>query len=109
MKALMFSADYYPEEAGVEEPSKFEKWLDAKLGNEKMEKLVIAFAVVLAVFMSVGLFMLLPTFLASFVTLVTDSVVIRNLVDAVSFVLKEQARVPVDAIEVHVMDVKVRK
>jgi len=83
MKALMFSADYYPEEAGVEEPSKFEKWLDAKLGNEKMEKLVIAFAVVLAVFMSVGLFMLLPTFLASFVTLVTDSVVIRNLVDAV--------------------------
>ena len=33
----------------------------------------------------------------------------RNLVDTVSFVLKEQARVPVDAIEVHVMDVKVRK
>ena len=24
VKALMFSADYYPEEAGVEEPSKFE-------------------------------------------------------------------------------------
>ena len=33
----------------------------------------------------------------------------QNLVDAVSFVLKEQARVPVDGIEVHVMDVKVRK
>ena len=37
------------------------------------------------------------------------SAVSQNLVDAVSFVLKEQARVPVDAIEVHVMDVKVRK
>jgi len=37
------------------------------------------------------------------------SAVSQNLVDTVSFVLKEQARVPVDAIEVHVMDVKVRK
>ena len=33
----------------------------------------------------------------------------QNLIDAVSFVLSEQARVPVDGIEVHVMDVKVRK
>ncbi len=83
VKALMFSADYFPEEAGVEEPSKFEKWLDEKLGNEKMEKVVIGFSVVVAVCFSVGLFMLLPTFLASFVELVTDSVLIRNLVDAV--------------------------
>lgn len=37
------------------------------------------------------------------------NVVSRNLVDAVSFVLKEQARVPIDSIEVHVQDVKVRK
>ncbi len=33
----------------------------------------------------------------------------QNLADAVSFVLKEQARVPIDGIDVHVMDVKVRK
>lgn len=33
----------------------------------------------------------------------------QNLVDAVSFVLKEQARVPIDGIDVHVQDVKVRK
>ena len=32
----------------------------------------------------------------------------RNLVDTVTFVLKEQARVAIDGIEVHVMDVKVR-
>ncbi len=83
VKALMFSADYYPEEAGVEEPSKFEKWLDEKLGNEKMEKVLIGFSVVLAVAFSIGLFMLLPTFLASFVELVTPSVLVRNLVDAV--------------------------
>ncbi len=83
VKALMFSADYFPEEDYVGEPSKFEKWLDEKLGNEKMEKVVIAFSVVLAVCFSIGLFMLLPTFLASFVELFTDSVLIRNLADAV--------------------------
>ena len=33
----------------------------------------------------------------------------QNLIDAVSFVLKEQARVPVSGIEVHIQDVKVRK
>ena len=83
VKALMFSADYFPEEeAGAEEPSKFEKWLDEKLGNEKMEKLVIALSVVMAVCFSVGLFMLLPTFLASFVEKITDSVLARNLADA---------------------------
>ena len=84
VKALMFSADFYPEEApSAEEPSKFEKWLDEKLGNEKVEKAVIAFSVVVAVAFSIGLFMMLPTFLASLVELVTDSVLIRNLVDAV--------------------------
>ena len=83
VKALMFSADYYPEETGTEEPSKFEKWLDGKLGTEKVEKLVIGISVVMAVCFSIGLFMLLPTFLASFVERVTDSVLIRNLADAV--------------------------
>ena len=82
VKALMFSAEFYPEEA-AEEPSKFEQWLDKKLGSEKLEKVIIAVAVVTAVFFSIGLFMLLPTFLASFTAYFTESVLIRNLVDAV--------------------------
>ena len=82
VKALMFSAEFYPEEA-AEEPSKFEQWLDKKLGSEKLEKVIIAVAVVTAVFFSIGLFMLLPTFLASCTAYFTESVLIRNLVDAV--------------------------
>ena len=42
-----------------EEPSKFEKWLAAKLGKN-IDKVVMAVAVVLAVIMSVGLFIALP-------------------------------------------------
>ena len=40
---------------------------------------------------------------------VNINVVSKNLTDTVSFVLKEQARVPIDAIEVHVQDVRVRR
>ncbi len=82
VKALMFSADFFPEEE-VDEPSKFDRWLEEKLGNEKMEKFVIGVAVVTAIAFSLGLFMLLPTFLASFTALFTDSALVRNLVDAV--------------------------
>ncbi|MBR1845199.1 MAG: DUF1385 domain-containing protein, partial [Oscillospiraceae bacterium] len=33
VKALMFSADFYPEEEAAQ-PSKFEVWLEKKLGSE---------------------------------------------------------------------------
>ena len=44
---------------GEEEPSKFEKWLAKKLGKS-VDKVVMGTAIVLAVAMSVGLFVLLP-------------------------------------------------
>lgn len=43
-----------------EEPTKFEKWLAKKLGKG-IDKIVMGVAVVLAVILSVGLFILLPT------------------------------------------------
>lgn len=74
MKTLEDSADML----GTidEEPTKFEKWLSAKLGDG-MDKVVMGAAVVLAVLLSVGLFIALP------------SLVERGLValDASSFVV----------------------
>ena len=44
--ALMYSAEFYPEdEAGEEEPSRFEQWLDKKLGSEKAMSLFTTLAV----------------------------------------------------------------
>ncbi len=60
VKALMFSADFYPEEE-EEEPSRFEQWLEKKLGSEAFGKAIITLAMVMAVGLSVGLFFLLPT------------------------------------------------
>lgn len=64
VKALMRSADLAPEE-DQEEPSKFDKWLEKKLGNEKFQKVIVGFAVAMGLGLSIGLFFLLPMILAS--------------------------------------------
>ena len=61
VKALMYSAEFYPEDDEPEEPSRFERWLEEKLGSEKVYSLVVTLALVLGIAFSVGLFILLPT------------------------------------------------
>ena len=78
-KALMYSAEFFPEEQ--EEPSKFDLWLEKKIGSEKMEKAVIYIAAVLGIAMSVGLFILLPTFLAGLIPGLEGQFFVRNLVE----------------------------
>ena len=78
MRSIMFSADQMPEEE-QEDPSKFDKWVEEKLGSEKAEKVIITVALVLGIAMSVGLFMLLPTFLAGFASGFIENVILRNL------------------------------
>ena len=62
VKALMYSADFYPEEE-VSQPSKFELWLEKHLGSKKLESAIVTLAVMMGVGLSVFLFMILPTFL----------------------------------------------
>jgi len=82
--ALMFSAEFYPDEedAAEEEPSKFEQWLDRKLGSEKAANFFITLAVVIGIAMSIGLFFLLPTLLGGVVRLFTDSMLVRNVAES---------------------------
>ena len=81
VKALMYSADFFPEEEG--EPSKLDLWLEKKLGSEKLQKLVVALAVVLSLGLTIGLFMILPTFLAGLLGRCIPNVVVHNLVESV--------------------------
>ena len=62
MSALSYSAEQQPEET-QDEPSKFDLWLEKKVGAEAAQKAVLAIAVVLGIAMAVGLFVLLPAFL----------------------------------------------
>jgi len=80
MRAIMYSADKMPEEE-QEEKSKFDIWLDKKLGSEKAEKVIITIAIVLAIVLFIGAFMLLPTFLAGLASGLLENVILRNLVE----------------------------
>lgn len=81
VKALMYSAEFVDlEEEG--EKSKFDKWLE-KVFGDKLKDAVVYFSVVLSMIMSIGLFILLPTWLVSLLDFVTESVVIKNLSEGV--------------------------
>ncbi len=64
VKALMYSAEFFPEDDEPEEPSKLDRWMEEHLGSEKAASLVVTFAVALGMLFSVVLFFLLPTALA---------------------------------------------
>lgn len=65
VKALMYSADFYPEDEEETTPSKFENWLEEHIDNKKLDSLVVAFSTILAIAFSVGLFFLIPTVVTS--------------------------------------------
>ena len=66
MKALMYSAEFYDVEEEQVKPSKFEKFIEKLLGNKFKDAAIYA-AVVVAIAFSVGLFVLLPNFLATLI------------------------------------------
>ncbi len=82
VKALMRSVDLAPEEY-QEEPGKFDKWLEEKLGNEKFQQAIIGIAVALGLGMSVGLFFLLPMIIGGFFDRWITTTVGLNLVEGI--------------------------
>lgn len=80
VKALMYSAQFIPEEE-QEEPGKIDKWVEDKFGWEKAEKFIIGFSVVIAIVMMVALFILLPTFIAGLFDSFELPNIVRNLIE----------------------------
>lgn len=81
VKALMYSAEFFPEEEDQSEPSKFDQWLERRIGSEKLEQAVIYFSLVLGVIFAVGLFILLPTFLSGLIPGIHGNYLARNLTE----------------------------
>lgn len=87
VKALMHSADLAPEEMVDEEPSKFDLWLEKKLGSEKFQKAIIGIAVAFGLCFSVGLFFILPMFIGSLLSPLISSNLVQNLIEGLIRVL----------------------
>lgn len=79
MDSLNYSSSFFEDEN--EEPSKFEKWLDRKLGK-KANDVIMGFTLIVSFIMAIGLFVLFPTVIASFFKVTGVSYVVLNLIEA---------------------------
>lgn len=66
IKALMYSAEFVDVEDAQSEPSKIDRFIE-KVFGDKFQDAAIYFAVIVSLAMSIGLFILLPHVLASFI------------------------------------------
>ncbi len=82
VKAIMQSADLSPE-AAEEEPSKFDQWLEKKLGNKAFQNLLISVSVFLGLAMSVGLFFLLPMLAGTLISRWIENHLLITLIEGV--------------------------
>ena len=80
IKALMFSADYFPDDASAQ-PSKLDTWLEEHVPAEKLQSVLVGVSLVLSLGLTLLLFMLLPTFVAGLFH--ARSALIHNLIEGV--------------------------
>ena len=82
VKSLMRSADLSPEEdQSQEEMSKFDRWLEKKLGDKKFQSYLVGTAVAVGLGMSILLFFLLPMLVGSLFALWVDNILVQNLLE----------------------------
>lgn len=80
-KCLMRSADKQMTEEDEEEPSRFEKWLDEKLGD-KLMPVVSVISMVIGVGLAVVLFMMLPSWVSKGIEhFVEMPVIVKNVIE----------------------------
>ena len=79
MKTLTYSASFYEEQ---EQPNKLEKTF-SRVFKEKVESIIMIFTVCLSIIMAIGLFMLLPFFIAEFFQKMIENTMVLALLEGV--------------------------
>lgn len=84
VKALMYSAEFYPEdEETPEEPSKLDAWMEKHLGSEAAMNVVVTLSVILGLGFSILLFFVLPTLITGLLTRLIDHRLVLSLIEGV--------------------------
>ena len=83
VKALMYSADFLPEEEQEAQEDKLDKWINEHFEAEKAKKLIIAISVVLGLVLAVGIFMVLPYLITALLSKSVQSSFVKNVIDGV--------------------------
>lgn len=81
VKSLMRSADLSPEANAEESTSKFDLWLEKKLGNEGFQKALVGISVFLGMGLSILLFFLLPMVVVGFFDQWINNNLVLNLIE----------------------------
>lgn len=84
MGDIDYSSRFMDEED--EQPSRFEAWLEKRLGTQKLEKAIFGLAMVIGIAIPVGLFMLLPSFVSGLLP-GAPSQLVRNLFEGMLRIL----------------------
>lgn len=91
VSALMYSADFYAQDEGEENPetqSKLDAWLEKKLSAEKAQNAIVTLAVIFGIAFSVGLFIVLPSLIGSVINRwLPDRELLRNLLEGLVRIL----------------------
>ena len=91
MKTLMYSADileaYDDMENSPYKKSKFDLWLEKKLGKKQAYNLLITTSLIVAVIVTVAVFIIFPTWVLDLLALVTQNAVLLNVVEGLLRIL----------------------
>lgn len=81
IKTLMFSAELYDVEGEDPslQPSKVDQWIEKHISKDA----VVYFSLVLALFLSLGLFMFLPTIITKYVTFYIENDFVKSIIEGV--------------------------
>lgn len=82
-KTLLYSAEVLENAEGGEayEPDKLTLWMEKKFGEKKALSIMLYFSVVLAVLFTVGIFIILPTWIINIFSLLTKNEIALNLLE----------------------------
>lgn len=86
MKSLNYSSDIYMEETGEEEEDAIDRFIKKMFGDKANDVLIVV-SMVIAVILSVGLFVMLPTFVGGFFARFINNDVALNLIEGVIRIL----------------------
>ncbi len=79
-KAIMKSADLSGE-TEEEQPSKFELWLEKKMGKKGADKIISGFLLAVSLCITIALFFLLPMLVSSLLTDLVQNMLLLNLIE----------------------------
>lgn len=82
VKALMHSAELVSDDE-METESKFDRWLEEKLGNAVFQKVIVGLAVALGLGLSIGLFFLLPMIVVGLFDTWISGTFLLNLIEGI--------------------------